>query len=66
MLEMRNKCERCSTGLAPAVDDAYICSYECTFCNDCAEKHLDFVCPNCGGKLVTRPARILTGTPGES
>ncbi|MBA3832621.1 MAG: DUF1272 domain-containing protein [Chthoniobacterales bacterium] len=52
-LEIRNKCERCEGLLAPA-DEAYICTYECTFCVECAGA-LNNVCPNCGGELVRRP-----------
>jgi hypothetical protein len=55
MLEMRSACERCATGLA-ADDEAFICSYECTFCTDCAAA-MQGVCPNCGGELVRRPRR---------
>lgn len=54
-LEMREICEKCEVDLA-ADDDAFICSYECTFCPDCAEE-MDTVCPNCGGELVARPRR---------
>jgi hypothetical protein len=54
-LEMRDRCERCGTGLA--VDgEARICSHECTFCVSCAGS-MDDVCPNCGGELVARPRR---------
>ena len=35
---------------------AFICSYECTFCGDCAEA-MELRCPNCGGELVARPRR---------
>jgi hypothetical protein len=52
-LEMRNSCERCGTRLAPA-DEAYICTFECTWCVVCAGE-LAYVCPNCGGELVRRP-----------
>lgn len=60
MLEMREECERCKTTLA---DDgaAHICSYECTFCNDCTEE-MNRICPNCGGELVVRPKRRLSNT----
>jgi hypothetical protein len=34
-----------------------ICSFECTFCADCASGRLDGTCPNCGGELVRRPVR---------
>ena len=55
-LEMRTECERC--GVALAVDGAArICSFECTFCVDCADA-MDGVCPNCGGELVARPKRV--------
>ena len=54
-LEMRDRCERCGVGLAPD-GDAFICSYECTFCPACAEE-AERVCPNCGGELVARPRR---------
>ena len=55
-LEMLMECERCGAGLARD-DDAAICSYECTFCQSCAEA-MDFVCPNCSGELVARPKRV--------
>ncbi len=55
-LEMRDRCERCEQDLA-LDGDARICSYECTFCADCAGE-LEAVCPNCGGELVARPRRI--------
>jgi len=54
-LEMRFECERCGKPLEPD-GPARICSYECTFCVDCAES-LESVCPNCGGELVSRPRR---------
>ena len=54
-LELRTACERCDAAL-PAEGAAFICSYECTFCPDCAES-LARVCPNCGGELVARPRR---------
>jgi hypothetical protein len=54
-LEMREACERCGVALAPD-GPATICSYECTFCAECAEAMED-VCPNCGGELVSRPRR---------
>jgi hypothetical protein len=55
-LEMRGGCERCGA----ALDDggvAFICSYECTFCADCATD-MDHTCTNCGGELVARPRRL--------
>jgi len=34
-----------------------ICSFECTFCEKCANSKLAGHCPNCGGNLVPRPIR---------
>ncbi len=55
-IEMRTTCERCGTALLPG-GQAAICSYECTFCADCAEA-MGRVCPNCAGELVARPRRM--------
>ncbi len=55
-LEMKDKCEKCGKELKHT-SDACICSYECTFCAECAEK-LNNTCPNCGGELVKRPKRV--------
>ena len=55
MLEMRSKCEKCGTYL-PYDAEAFICSFECTFCGDCAAS-MDAICPNCSGELVARPRR---------
>jgi hypothetical protein len=57
-LEMRTTCERCDAPLAPD-GPAAICSYECTFCADCAEATKQ-TCPNCGGELVPRPRRVTS------
>ncbi|MGH9943963.1 MAG: DUF1272 domain-containing protein [Pyrinomonadaceae bacterium] len=54
-LEMRGACEKCGAGLT-ADGEAFMCSYECTFCAACAEG-MRRVCPNCGGELVRRPRR---------
>jgi len=59
MLELRPNCECCDKDLPPA-SDARICSFECTFCTDCAETKLGGTCPNCGGELVARPRRPAT------
>jgi hypothetical protein len=56
MLELRPNCERCVRDLPPDAD-ARICTYECTFCAECAEGPLRNVCPNCGGGFVPRPVR---------
>jgi hypothetical protein len=57
MLEMRPNCECCNRNLSPSEPGAMICTFECTFCETCATAKLNFICPNCGGDLVTRPAR---------
>ena len=57
-LEMRDRCERCAAGL-PDDGEAYICSYECTFCLACSGA-MASTCPNCGGELVRRPRRHAT------
>ena len=55
-LEMRPDCEHCGVDLPPHASGAFICSFECTFCAQCAEA-MDDICPNCGGELVDRPTR---------
>ena len=55
MLEMRPTCERCSAPLAHDAE-AFICSFECTFCAACTSA-MGAVCPNCSGELVVRPRR---------
>ncbi|MFM9847307.1 MAG: DUF1272 domain-containing protein [Hyphomicrobiaceae bacterium] len=58
MLQLRPNCECCNKDLPPDAADALICSFECTFCCDCAEQRLPGGrCPNCGGELVRRPVR---------
>lgn len=57
MLELRPSCECCNKDLPPAALDAMICSFECTFCADCAHTVLKGTCPNCGGGFVPRPIR---------
>jgi len=54
-LEMRDHCERCRAAL-PHESDAFICSYECTFCGACSSA-MNAICPNCGGELLRRPRR---------
>jgi uncharacterized protein len=56
-LELRPNCEYCDKDLPPDSREARICTYECTFCADCVERHLRNVCPNCGGGFVPRPIR---------
>ncbi|HWL77533.1 DUF1272 domain-containing protein [Microbacterium sp.] len=57
MLELRPNCEWCGVDLPPNDVRARICSYECTYCAECAENILQNVCPTCGGDMVRRPIR---------
>ena len=69
MLALRPNCECCNRDLPPEAADARICSFECTFCADCATTKLDGRCPNCGGELVARPrrpARLLERYPAST
>ncbi|MDO1582165.1 DUF1272 domain-containing protein [Rhizobium oryzicola] len=56
-LELRPNCECCDKDLPPESLEAVICSFECTYCVDCASNTLSGICPNCGGELVRRPVR---------
>ena len=60
-LELKRICEQCGATLT-SNGVAYICSYECTFCSNCAGQ-LNFVCPNCEGELVRRPRREESSSP---
>ena len=57
MLELRPNCECCDKDLPPEATEAMICTFECTFCRNCAETVLGGHCPNCGGDLQPRPVR---------
>ncbi|TIP63797.1 DUF1272 domain-containing protein [Mesorhizobium sp.] len=57
MLELRPNCECCNKDLPPEATDALICTFECTFCAECADRVLGGVCPNCGGNFSARPIR---------
>lgn len=59
MLKMHQRCELCTAPLDPA-GQAWICSYECTYCDDCAQRQN--ACPNCGGEVVPRPRRTTGAT----
>ncbi|HYC41710.1 MAG TPA: DUF1272 domain-containing protein [Noviherbaspirillum sp.] len=69
MLELRPGCEHCNKPLPPESTEAMICSFECTFCRDCAESVLGNVCPNCGGGFAPRPirpaAKLANNPPGS-
>ncbi len=57
-LEMKTTCEKCGRKLEPR-GEAYICTFECSFCAECAGE-MNAVCPNCGGELVRRPRKRKT------
>ncbi|RJF80519.1 DUF1272 domain-containing protein [Oleomonas cavernae] len=57
MLKLKPNCECCDRDLPPDSAAARICTYECTFCADCAEGVFHGTCPNCAGNLVARPIR---------
>ena len=60
MIEIRTNCENCNRELPPNSEEAMICAFDCTFCQDCVESILQNVCPNCGGGFEKRP--ILRST----
>lgn len=57
MLDIRPNCECCDKDLPFDSADAFICSFECTFCGNCTQNLLGGKCPNCEGELVARPRR---------
>ncbi|HEY3698539.1 MAG TPA: DUF1272 domain-containing protein [Spongiibacteraceae bacterium] len=57
MLELRPNCECCNKNLPPESAEAVICTFECTFCKQCASDILNNQCPNCGGNFSARPIR---------
>lgn len=64
MLDMKQHCEQCNADVA--IDgEAFICSYECTFCFVCTTQ-MKHVCPNCGGELVKRPTRNVVVVEAEA
>jgi hypothetical protein len=69
MLALKPNCECCDRDLPPDSKDAVICSFECTFCRDCAEGVLAGRCPNCGGAFAPRPIRaaaLLANFPPQA
>ena len=56
MLQLRPNCESCDRNLA-ADSTAYICTFECTFCQNCTVNTHKYICPNCQGNLEKRPIR---------
>lgn len=67
MLELRPNCEWCDKDLPPESTEAYICTYECTYCAHCVQHVLRGVCATCGGNPVPRPIRPKTSyRPGKA
>lgn len=69
MLDLRPNCECCDRDLPPESEQARICTFECTFCAECAEGRFAGRCPNCGGDLTrrpVRPAKLLARYPASS
>ena len=60
-LEMRGECERCRQSLGHE-DVAFVCSFECTYCMECANV-LGGICDNCSGELTRRPRRRAARAP---
>jgi hypothetical protein len=56
-MKLKPNCECCDRDLPPQSLEARICTFECTFCADCATTVFSGVCPNCNGNLVGRPIR---------
>ena len=69
MLKLKPNCECCDKDLPPSATDARMCTFECTFCAECAENRFDNICPNCKGNLVVRPIRpevMLAANPAST
>ena len=59
-LEMKSQCEKCDTAL-PDESDAYICSFECTFCPPApivCRSSVQIVAENFCAGPDARPSRI--------
>ncbi|WP_435262753.1 DUF1272 domain-containing protein [Tenacibaculum sp. nBUS_03] len=57
MLEIRPNCEHCNKNLPYNSEEAMICSFECTYCKECALELFENVCPSCSGNFNQRPIR---------
>ena len=69
MLELRPNCECCDADLPGDSPEAFICSFECTFCRNCTETRFQGRCPNCSGQLLPRPTRVglaLSNNPAST
>jgi 2-hydroxychromene-2-carboxylate isomerase len=53
---MKPNCEGCGLPLPPDAQ-AFVCSYDCTFCMACAKGGMR-ACPNCKNELVPRARRV--------
>ena len=58
MLELKPNCKRCGKELLKESTEAFICSHECAYCSERAERELYFTCPDCQGNLCPRPSRV--------
>ncbi len=56
MLKMKKECAKCHV-TTDKDKTAYICSYECTYCESCSQE-MEHVCPQCNGELILRPKRV--------
>lgn len=59
MLTLKPNCETCDKDLT-VTSKAYICSFECTYCEVCALQTHRYTCPNCSGDLQIRPIRPVS------
>lgn len=66
MLELRPTCEHCNKALPADSTEAMICSFECTFCQQCVDEVLNNVCPNCGGGFSPRPIRPVNNLKDDN
>ena len=69
MLALKPNCECCDKDLPPSATDARMCTFECTFCAECAEERFNNICPNCKGNLVEQPIRpkaLLASNPAST
>ena len=57
MLEIRPSCEHCNKDLPNTSTEAMICTFECTYCKECAHGIFKNVYPNCSGNFTERPNR---------
>lgn len=52
----KGECEKCGAALPAAALGGMACSFQCTFCEACAEA-MSRTCPNCAGPLEPRQDR---------